>query len=79
MDKLTSVEVQQNTQSACAYVGVGGRAVCITASGPLFIDWVVLPQDLVKSRSHEIRVYTFPLALKFYRHIGSITAEMPVK
>ena len=39
----------------------------------------VFPQDIVKSRSREIRVYTFPIALKFERHPGSIAAEMPVK
>ena len=39
----------------------------------------VLPQYLVKSRSREIRVYTFPIALKFNRHFGSSVAEMPVK
>ena len=39
----------------------------------------VLPQNLVKSRSHEIPVYTFPITLKFNRHLGSSTAEKPVK
>ena len=36
----------------------------------------VLPQDLVKSPSHEIRVKMFPITLKFDRHLGS---SMPVK
>ena len=40
-------------------------------SGPLFTKRTGLPQDLVKSRSREIRVHTFPNALKFDRHIGS--------
>ena len=39
----------------------------------------VLPQDLVKSLSREIRVWTFPIALKFNSHIGSSAAEMPAK
>ena len=34
--------------------------------------------NLVKSRSREIRVSTFPIALKFDRHIGSSATEMPV-
>ena len=39
----------------------------------------VLPQDLVKPRCRDIRVYTFHIALKFDKHLDSITAEMPVK
>ena len=40
--------------------------------GPLLTKQMgALPQDRVKSRSREIRVYTFPIALKFDRHIGS--------
>ena len=39
----------------------------------------VLPQDLLKFRSREIRVYTFPIALKLNKHLGSSAAEMPVK
>ena len=39
----------------------------------------VLPQDLVKPRCREIRVYTFSMALIFDRHLGSNAAEMPVK
>ena len=39
----------------------------------------VLPQDLVQSRNREIKVYAFPIALKFDRHVGSSIAEMPVK
>ena len=34
----------------------------------------VLLQDLVKSQSLEIHVYSFPIALKFDRHLGSIAA-----
>ena len=49
-------------------------------SGALFTKLTdALPQDLVKSRSREIRVYTFPIALKFERHLGSSAAEMPIK
>ena len=39
----------------------------------------VLPQDLVKSRSYEIRVYTFSITLKFDSHLSSNAAKMPVK
>ena len=50
-------------------------------SGPLFIKkrTDVLPQELVKSRSHERRAKTFLIALKFDRHIGSSVAEMQIK
>ena len=45
-----------------------------------FNKWTdVVPQDLVKSRSLEIHVQTFPIALKICRHLGSSAAEMPVK
>ena len=37
-----------------------------------------LPQDLVKSRSRKIRVYTFPIARTFDKHLGSTAAEMHV-
>ena len=48
--------------------------------GPLFTKRTdVLPQDLMKSRNREIRIQTFPIALKFDKHIGSSAAEMPVK
>ena len=33
----------------------------------------------LKSRSREVRVQTFPIALKLDRHIGSNAAQMPVK
>ena len=39
----------------------------------------VLPQGLVKSRSREIRVKTFVIALKFDRHLDSNAAEMSVQ
>ena len=32
-----------------------------------------------KSGSHEIQVYIFPIAIKFYRHLGSVAVEMPFK
>ena len=38
----------------------------------------VLPQDLVESRSRDIRVQTFPISLKSDRHLGGSAAEMPV-
>ena len=47
---------------------------------PLFTKWTdVLPQDLVKPRSLEIEVDTFPIALIFDRHLGSSAVEIPVK
>ena len=50
------------------------------APGPLFTKRAdVLPQDLVKTRNHKIRISTFPIALKCDRHLGSSAAEMPVK
>ena len=39
----------------------------------------VLPQDLVKSQSREMRVETLSIALKFDRHIDSSATEMSVK
>ena len=46
--------------------------------GPLFTKRTdVLPQ--VKSRSRDIRVQTFRIALKFDRHLGSTAVETPVK
>ena len=39
----------------------------------------VLSQDLVKTQDREIHILTFWIALKFDRHLGSTTAEMPVK
>ena len=56
------------------------QKVLIIASGPLFTKRTdVFPQDLVKSRSREIHVYTFTIVLKFDRHIGSSTVELSVK
>ena len=39
----------------------------------------VLPRDLVKPQSREIRDETLPIGLKFDKRLGSSTAEMPVK
>ena len=36
----------------------------------------VLPQDLAKIRSREIRVETFPIALKYDRHLGGTAARI---
>ena len=36
----------------------------------------LLPQDLVKSRSHEVGCYNDPIALIFDKHFGSTDAEM---
>ena len=48
--------------------------------GPLFTKWTdVLSQVLAKSQRREIRVQTFPIALKFDKHIGNGAAEIPVK
>ena len=59
----------KNVVSCCAFI----------YPGPLFIKRTVLPQDLVKSRSHEIRVQAFPIALKFDRHINSSAVERLMK
>ena len=49
-------------------------------SGPLFtMRQDVLPQDLVMTRSGEIRVQAFPIALQFSRRLHSRAADMPVK
>ena len=43
---------------------------------PLFTKWThVSPQDLVKSRSRKLLVYTFPIAMKFDGYLGSSVAE----
>ena len=48
--------------------------------GPLLTKRTdVLPLDLAKSRSREIRAWSFPTALKFDGHLGSTATEMPVK
>ena len=48
--------------------------------GPLFTKRLdVLPSNLVKSRSREIRCYNERSALKFDRHLGSAAADVPVK
>ena len=48
--------------------------------GPLFNKRAdVLPQDLVKSRGREIRVWNFSINLKSDWHLDSSAAEMPVK
>ena len=54
--------------------------VYIKISGPVFTKRTDgLPQDHVKSRSREIRVYNFPIALKFDRHLGIGVTEMAIK
>ena len=51
-----------------------------TVPRPLFTKRTdVLLQDLAKPRRPEIRVSSFPFAMKFDRHLGSSAAEMPVK
>ena len=43
---------------------------------PLFTQWTdVLRQDLVKSRSSEMRDHAFPIALKFHRYLDSSAAR----
>ena len=39
----------------------------------------VVSQYLVMSRSREIQVYAFQMALEFDRYIGNNATEMPVK
>ena len=55
-------------------------SLACTGPEPLFTKWTdVSPHDPVKPRSREIQVQTFPIALKFDRHLGSTAVEMPVK
>ena len=62
------------------YVGNNTISECtLSDSGPLFTKRAdVLPPDLVMFWSREIRIWTFPSALTFDRHIGSSSAELPV-
>ena len=39
----------------------------------------VLPQDLVKYQSREVRVEIIPIALTYGRHLDSSATEIPVK
>ena len=56
------------------------RVYTIMDPGPLFTKCTdVSPQDLLKYRSHEIRVHTFPIDLKFERHSGSTIAKLPIE
>ena len=49
-------------------------------AGPLFTKRTdILPQDLVKSRSHESGCYNDRVAIKFDMHLGSTASEVPVK
>ena len=41
--------------------------------------WDLLPQDLVKSRSHGIGYDNAHISLKYDMHLGSAAAVMPVK
>ena len=48
--------------------------------GPLFTKRMdVLPHYLVKSLSRDIRVYNFPIPLKFDRKLHSSAIETPIK
>ena len=48
--------------------------------GPLFTKpWYVLVQNLAKSRSLEIFVSSYPIALQFDGRLGSTAAEPPLK
>ena len=49
----------------------------VTKPGPKQTD--VLSQDLEKYQSHKFHIQTFPITLKFDRHLCSSVAEMPVK
>ena len=49
-------------------------------SRPLFTKRMdVLPQYLMKSRSHEIGWFNYRIDLKFDRHLGSAAVEVSVK
>ena len=51
------------------------------SSEPLFTNGKtsVLPPNLVKSRSREIRCYNHRIALKFDRYLGNDAAESPIR
>ena len=67
-----SVSVRPIVNIFCPFYGI--------LSDNYIIKWMdVLPQDPVNSRSREIRVNTFLIALKFDVHLGSSAAEIPVK
>ena len=61
------------------------RTMAYTVSTKLYIGLLftkqtdTLPQNITKSRSRKIRVYTFQIALKVDRHIDSSAVEMRVK
>ena len=53
-------------------------------SGLLDLHWTFIHEagglwEFVKSRSHKIPSFTFPITLKFDRHLGSAAANIPVK
>ena len=81
--------VTHHISPLCIYMYLSyGSYICVPRSqhvsaaimaGPLFTKRTdLLPQDLVKSRSREMWVYTFTIALKVERHIGN-AVEMSVK
>ena len=48
-----------------------GLPAMFKSLGPLFTEWTdILLQDLVGTRSREIRAYTFPIARKFDGHLN---------
>ena len=55
------------------------RSLFCSGTGQFTKRTGVLPWHLMNSRSREIRVYTFLIALIFDRHRGSSAAEMHVK
>ena len=77
--EVTLKDMGQLDQSLTTTKHTKRRFVCIFLE-PLFIKRAdVLPQELVKSRSREINIYTLPIALKFDKHLCSCAAEIPVK
>ena len=74
------IKTNRNIRSSTLTTIIQNWGFWMTEAVRLFSKWTdVSPHDLVKSRSREIRVYTFPIALIFYKHLRSIAAEMPVK
>ena len=67
----------QNQRNPCVYA-LGQNSGNISRS--LFAKRAdVLPQDIVKSRSREIRCCNYRIALKWDRHLGKAAAEVPDK
>ena len=50
---------------------MSGARACCRSWPDCSLNGKMSPQDLMKSRSCKIQVYTFPITVKFERHLGS--------